>query len=99
MPSNRVAVSYQDLCSKELISDLKQAAICDVKTVCRLPCNRCPNVCSTIDLEKIAVVGLQLDHVVIKQTEETDNLYLHLSADNIFAWLRKNDIAYQNILN
>ncbi len=99
MSSNRIAVSYQDLCSKGLISDLKKAAICDVKTVCRLSCNRCPNVCSAIDLEKIAVVGLQLDHILIKQTEETGNLDLHLSADNIVVWLKKNDIAYQNILS
>ena len=99
MLSNIIAVSYHDLCSKGLISDLKQAAICDVKNVCRLSCNRCPNVCNAIDSEKIEFAGLQVDQVMIKQIEYTDDLDLHLSADNIVIWLEKNDIAHQNILS
>lgn len=95
MASATIAVSYQDLCSKGLISDLKQAAKCDVKHLCSLSCNRCPNISDSIDLEKITILGLKLDHIEIKTTEEVDNFDLHLSGDNITEWLQKNDITYQ----
>lgn len=97
MSSNRIAVSYKDLCSKGLISDLKLAAVCEVRTVCRLSCDRCPNVCNAIDFEQISVAGLQLDHIAIKQTGQPGNLEVHVSATNIVVWLEKNGLAHQAV--
>jgi hypothetical protein len=91
---NQVVVSYQDLCSKGLISDLKQAALCDVKTLCRLSCNTCPNVCAHINLKKVFLVGLQPDSLIIKQSENED-LDIHMSGEGIIVWLDKNELAYQ----
>jgi hypothetical protein len=93
-PANKVVVSYQDLCSKGLISDLKQAALCDVKTLCRLSCNHCPNVCADINVKKVFIVGLQPDSLIIKNTENED-LDIHLSGEHLIAWLDKHDLAYQ----
>lgn len=91
---NKIIVSYQDLCSKGLISDLKQAALCDVRTVCRLSCNNCPNVCVNINFKKISIVGLQPDTLMIKYTEN-DDLYIHMSGEHILVWLDKHGLAYQ----
>lgn len=95
MPLNIIAVSYQDLCSKGLISKLKKAANCDVKNVCRLSCNRCPNVFAAIDLEKIVIKRLNFDYAVIIKTDKEDDFELHLSAPNIHSWLKTNNIPYQ----
>lgn len=91
---NQVVVSYQDLCAKGLISDLKQAALCDVKTLCRLSCNNCPNVCTDINFKKVFFVGLQPDSLMIKHSENED-LDMYMSADNIILWLDKHGLAYQ----
>ncbi|HEY5715778.1 MAG TPA: hypothetical protein VIS54_05135 [Psychromonas sp.] len=96
MSSNTIVVSYLDLAVKGLIGDLKKAALCDVKTVCRLSCNRCPNVCGSIDLAQISVVGLEIEQIVIKQSEHGD-LDLHINADNIMLWLEQHDLAHQKI--
>ena len=98
MSSNSIVVSYEDLAFKGLIGDLKKAALCDVKTLCSISCNRCPNVHSCIDLTQISVVGLEIECIRIKQTEKGD-LDLHINADNIMTWLEKNDLAHQNILD
>ncbi|ABM03415.1 hypothetical protein Ping_1618 [Psychromonas ingrahamii 37] len=91
---NQVVVSYQDLCSKGLISDLKQAALCEVKTLCRLSCNNCPNVCVDINLKKVSFVGLQPDSLIIKYTENED-LDIHMSGEHIIVWLDKHDLDYK----
>jgi len=91
---NQVVVSYQDLCTKGLISDLKQAALCDVKTLCRLSCINCPNVCVDINLKKVSFVGMKPDTLLIKPTEKED-LDIHLSGDHILLWLDRHGLAYQ----
>ena len=91
---NQVVVSYQDLCTKGLISDLKQAALCDVKTLCRLSCINCPNVCVDINLKKVSFVGLQPDSLVIKPTVNED-LDIHMSGEHIILWLDRHGLAYQ----
>ncbi|WP_372882463.1 hypothetical protein [Psychromonas sp.] len=96
MSSETIAVSYQDLASKGLIGDLKQAAFCDVKTVCRIPCDRCPNVLRFIDSARISLLGIEVKRIVIKQSE-TGELDLHITADNIIPWLKKNNITPRKI--
>jgi len=91
---NQVVVSYQDLCVKGLISDLKQAALCEVKTLCRLSCHTCPNVCIDINLKKVSFVGLQPDSLMIKPTGNED-LDVHLSGEHIILWLDRYGLAYQ----
>ncbi|MFT6925514.1 MAG: hypothetical protein ACJAZP_001098 [Psychromonas sp.] len=91
---NQVIVSYQDLCAKGLISDLKQAASCDVKTLCRLSCNNCPHVGVDINLKKVSFVGLQTDLVMIKHSKN-DDLDIYMSGEHIIAWLDKHELAYQ----
>ncbi|GLS91434.1 hypothetical protein GCM10007916_25030 [Psychromonas marina] len=99
MSSNILAVSYQDLCAKGLINDLKLAATCDIKCVCRLSCNRCPKVFSSIDIQKVRIKGIQLDYVAfIKTQADDDDIELHLNADNLQALLKENNIAYRTIL-
>ena len=96
MSANSMVVSYDELAFKGLISDLKKAALCEVKTLCSLACNRCPNVYSGIDLTQISVVGLEMECILIKQTKNGD-LDLHIHADNIMPWLKRNNLAYQKI--
>jgi len=95
MPLNIISVSYQELSSKGLISELKHAASCDMKNVCRLACNRCPNVFDSIELEEVVIQGLNLDYIVIKKSRDSEDFYLHLSAKNIVDWLKKYNITYQ----
>ena len=97
MPLKRVAVNYQDLCSKGLVSDLKLAAVCDIKKVCRLPCDRCPNVWHMVDLQKVSLTGLKTQNMEIKQMNEGSALELNFSAENPIAWLNKYDIPYRVI--
>lgn len=95
MSLNIISVSYQDLAASGLISDLKHAATCDVKNVCRLACNRCPNVYFYIELEEVAIKGLQIDYIMIKKSKGCDDFNLHLSAKDIVDWMKKNNITYQ----
>lgn len=98
MLSNIVAISYKDLSAKGLISDLKQAATCDIKYVCRLPCNRCPQVFSAIDIQAVKMTGLELKYATINKTQPDDgDIELQINADNQISWLKKNKIAYRII--
>lgn len=76
----------QDLCSKGLISDLKQAALCNLKTLCRLFCNNCPNVCVNINFKKVFFAGKQPDSLIIKHTENDDlDIYMRWRASYCLA--------------
>ena len=63
-------VNYRDLCSKKLINDLREAATCEVISVCQLPCNRCPYVLEYIDTEKINVKGLSSYTIKLEKVED-----------------------------
>lgn len=86
-------VIYKDLCSKDLINDLKEAAICEVKTVCRLPCDRCPNVLKNIDAEKINIKGLNASTIKLEKVEN-EQLLISITALKIESWLLKNNFPF-----
>ncbi len=86
-------VNYRDLCSKELINDLKEAATCEVIAVCRLPCNRCPYVLENIDTEKVNVKGLSSYTIKLEKVED-EQLLISITAPNIDKWLIKNNLPF-----
>ena len=86
-------VNYRDLCSKELINDLKEAATCEVRTVCRLSCNRCPYVLENIDTGKINVKGLSSYTIKLKKAAN-EQLLISITAPNIDNWLVKNNLPF-----
>ena len=86
-------VNYRDLCSKELINDLKEAATCEVIAVCRLPCHRCPYVLENIDTEKINVKGLNSYTIKLEKVED-ELLLISITAPNIDKWLINNNLPF-----
>ena len=84
-------VNFRDLCSKELINDLKEAATCEVRTVCRLLCERCPYILEHIDVEKINLTGLSSYTIKLQKTED-EQLLISITAPDIDNWLIKNDL-------
>ncbi|MGB5443995.1 MAG: hypothetical protein WBM99_00700 [Psychromonas sp.] len=98
MSSNTIVVSYRDLVFKGLIGDLKQAALSDVKTLCRTSCDRCPNVCHCIDLSQISVAGLDIERIAIIPVQNGE-LDLHIDAGNIMPWLEKNELVHRKIIH
>jgi len=86
-------VKYRDLCAKELINDLKEAATCEVIAVCRLPCNRCPYVLKNIDTKKINVKGLN-SYITKLEKVEGEPLFISITAPNFDKWLIKNNLPF-----
>ena len=87
-------VNYRDLYSKELVNDLKEAATCEVRTVCRIPCNRCPYMLENMNTEKINIKGLSSYCIELEQTED-DQLLLYVTARALDNWLIKNNLPYR----
>ena len=87
-------VNYRDLCSKELINDLKEAACCEVRTVCRISCHRCPYVLENIDTEKINVKGLSSYTTKLEKAEDERLLISIITASGIDNWLIKNNLPF-----
>ena len=86
-------VNYRDLCSKKLINDLREAATCEVISVCQLPCNRCPYVLEYIDTEKINVKGLSSYTIKLEKVED-EQLLVSITAPDIDKWLIKNNLPF-----
>ena len=89
-------VTYKDLCSKELINDLKQAATCDVRTVCRLSCLHCPYLLENIDTRKIIIKGLSSYTIKLEKAED-EQLLISISAPSIDNWLIKNNLPFKTV--
>ena len=89
-------VNFRDLSPTTLISDLKEAATCDVKTVCRLPCHRCPHVIERIDERKVNLKFLS-SYTVKLVKKEDGQLLIHITAPSIDNWLRINNVAYTTL--
>ncbi len=86
-------VNFRDLCSKELINDLKEAASCEVRTVCSLLCHRCPYVLENIDIEKIILEGLSSYTIKLEKTED-EQLLIYITAPGIDNWLTINNLPF-----
>lgn len=84
-------VSYLDLCSKGLINDLKEAATCEVRTVCRISCNHCPYILENIDTQKITVKRLGIYTIALEKAEN-EPLLISITSTNISSWLHKNKL-------
>ena len=89
-------VTYADLCAKGLISDLKQAATCEVKRVCRLSCLNCPYVVENIDTKKINIGGLSSYNIKLKKGPD-EQLLIFISAANIDNWLIENNLPFKTL--
>ena len=87
------AVSYEDLCLRGLINDLNESATCEVKTVCRLACNRCPYPFDNIDAKKIKLKGLKNDNITLQKTQN-EQLLIVITAPGIDDWLLKNNLLF-----
>lgn len=86
-------VNFKDLCSKELINDLKEAATCEVRTVCRLLCHRCPYLLENIDIEKINIEGLSSYTIKLEKAED-EQLLISITAPSIDTWLTRNNLPF-----
>ncbi len=86
-------VSCKDLYAKDLIIDIKEAAVCDVRTVCRLACHHCPYVLENIDAEQINIKGLHAYTIKLEKAEN-GQLLLSITAPDIENWLRENSLPY-----
>ncbi|MCW8996402.1 MAG: hypothetical protein OQK77_11370 [Psychromonas sp.] len=86
-------VNYRDLCSKGLINDLKEAATCEVRRVCRLACNRCPYVVENIDISNINVKGLSSYTIKLEKAED-EQLLVYITAPGLDQWLIKNKLPF-----
>lgn len=84
-------VSCRDLYSKDLIIDIKEAAICEVRTVCRLACHNCPYVLEKIDTDQINIKGLN-SYTIKLEKAENGQLLLSITAPDIDNWLRENNL-------
>jgi hypothetical protein len=80
-----ITSSYEVLWSKGLINDLKQAATCDIRYLCRIPCDRCPNTSSKFNLEKIKISGLDNYNLQIHKIS-TANIFITINAEGISHW-------------
>ena len=89
-------VNFRDLSPTTLISDLKEAATCDVKTVCRLPCHRCPHVIERINEKKIRLKFLN-SYTVKLVKKEDGQLVVYIAAPNIDNWLKINKVAFTTL--
>jgi hypothetical protein len=87
------AVNYKDLYSKCLISDLKEAATCEVKTVCRLPCDRCPSPVEYIDIKRVYIKGLDAYFIKLEKVEN-EQLLIVITSPNLDSWLLKNNLPF-----
>ncbi len=86
-------VSCKDLYAKDLIIDIKEAATCEVRTVCRLACHHCPYVLENIDANQINIKGLHAYTIKLEKSEN-GQLLLSITAPDIENWLRENDLPY-----
>ena len=86
-------VNYRELCSKELINDLKEAATCEVRTVCRLPCNRCPSAVENINAKRVNIKGLNSYSIKLEKVEN-EQLLIVITAPNLDNWLLRNNLLF-----
>jgi hypothetical protein len=86
-------VNFKDLCSKKLVNDIKEAAICEVRTVCGSVCHRCPYVLEYIDLDKIYLKGLSSYSIKLKKAE-SEQLLIFITAPNLDNWLKINNLPF-----
>jgi hypothetical protein len=88
-------VNCKELYAKGLINDLKEAATCEVRTVCRLSCCHCPYALENINIEKVNVKGLST-YTLILEKIENEQLLISLTAQNLDSWLLKNNLSSIN---
>ena len=86
-------VNYKELCSKELISDLKEAATCEVRRVCCLPFNRCPLPVENINVKKVNIKGLNSYSIKLKKVEN-EELLIIITAPHLDNWLLRNNLSF-----
>ena len=86
-------VNFNDLFSKKLINDLKEAATCEVNSLCTLPCNRCPYAPDRINIEKIRIKGLNSYTVKLEKTKD-EELLIYITAKSLDKWLQINDLPF-----
>lgn len=86
-------VNYRDLCSKELINDLKEVATCEVRRVCRLSCHSCSYVLENIDIRKMNIKGLSSYTIKLEKAED-EQLLISITAPDIDSWLIKNNLPF-----
>lgn len=91
LPTRVINVKY--LCSHNLINDLKEAATCEVRSVCRFVCHRCPCTPEYIDLEKIKLVGLSSYTIQLKKAED-GQLLIAITMLGIDNWLIMNNLPF-----
>jgi len=84
-------INVRYLCDKNLINDIKEAAICEVRTVCRFVCHRCPCVPELIDVEKLQLKGLSSYFIQLKK-EEDGELLISITVPGIDNWLIMNNL-------
>jgi len=85
------AIDFISLSSKHLVSDLKEASICDVSHVCALACDHCPYVVNNIDTNKVNLSGLSNCSIeLIKQKDE--HLLLNITAVKLDKWIENNHL-------
>jgi len=89
------AIDFISLSSKGLVSDLKEAATCEVRNVCSLPCHRCPYVMNNIDVTKIHLKGLNNYRIELMKQED-DQLLLSITAKNLDNWIAVNHLDYKH---
>ena len=85
------AIDFISLSSKALINDLKEAATCDVRTVCRLACHRCPYVVNNMDMTKINLNGLSSYSIELIKKED-QQLMLNITTENLDNWIAINHL-------
>ena len=90
-----ISHSYEGLWRKGLISDLKQAATCDIRHLCRIPCDKCPNTSSKFDLDKIKISGLANYDLRLHKIN-TNNIFITIKAEGINLWALQHNVVNQN---
>lgn len=84
-------INVRHLCDKNLINDIKEAATCEVRTVCRFVCHHCPCVPELIDVRKLQLAGLSAYIIQLKK-EENGELLISITEPNIDNWLIMNNL-------
>lgn len=86
-------IDFKHLCYTNLINDIKEAATCEVRSVCRLACHQCPYVLECIDVEKIKLTGLSAYTIQLKKAKD-GQLLIFITVLDIENWLITNSLPF-----
>lgn len=86
-------LNFKHLCEKDLINDIKEAATCEVHSVCRFVCHRCPSVPRQMDVGKIKLKDLS-SHTIQLTKSKSGELLILVTVPGIDHWLMSHDLPF-----